>query len=110
MKRYIENGIKIINEYGPTESTVKFSHKILENADEINCIGGEIENLRGYILDKNLNLLPIGAVGELYIGGEGVARGYLNREELTKERFIKNPYQTEEEKNLGVNGVLYKTG
>ena len=52
----------------------------------------------------------LGAVGELYIGGEGLARGYLNREELTTERFIKNPFQSKEEKAEGRNGRLYKTG
>ena len=58
-----------------------------------------------------MNLLPIGSIGELFIGGIGVARGYLNREDLTKERFLPNPYQREEEKKRGnKNGRIYKTG
>ena len=54
--------------------------------------------------------MPINAIGELYIGGVGLARGYLNRPELTAERFIPNPFQTEEEKKKGKNSRLYKTG
>jgi acyl carrier protein len=54
--------------------------------------------------------LPIGAIGELYIGGIGVGRGYLNKAELTAERFVHNPFQTEKEKARGYNGTLYKTG
>ncbi len=65
-------------------------------------IGKPISNTRVYILDKNRKLLPIGAVGEIYIAGDGVAAGYLNREELNGERFILNPYIPTE--------VLYKSG
>ena len=54
-----------------------------------------------YILDNNLNPCPIGAPGELYIGGVGLARGYLNQEELTKERFITNPFA----KELGLESI-----
>ena len=66
--------------------------------------------MKGYVLNKDMVPLPIGAVGELYIGGVGLARGYLNRPDLTQERFIANPFQTAEEKRLGKNGRLYKTG
>ncbi|MDR2407170.1 MAG: condensation domain-containing protein, partial [Bacteroidales bacterium] len=59
---------------------------------------------------ENLRPLPVGAVGELYIGGEGVGRGYLNNDTLTSERFLSNPFQTEEEKMKGINGRIYKTG
>ena len=107
---YLKSKVKIINAYGPTEVTVKFSYHIIKDVNEINCIGRSLNNLSGYVLDKNLKRLPLGAIGELYIGGEGVARGYLNREDLTKERFIANPYQTEEENKLGVNDIIYKTG
>ncbi|MFM2586724.1 condensation domain-containing protein, partial [Vibrio sp. TBV020] len=62
-----------------------------------------------YILDSERNLLPIGAVGELYIGGAGVAKGYLNKPELTKERFIDNPFATDSDKERGYTR-LYKTG
>lgn len=55
-------------------------------------------------------MLPIGAIGELMIGGESLARGYLNRSDLTTEKFISNPFQTEEEKIHNKNGRLYKTG
>ncbi|CAF3818056.1 unnamed protein product [Rotaria sordida] len=105
------NGL-IINGYGPTEISIT-SHKKLYYLHEkrINkSIGKQIANTSCYVLDKNLNQLPIGAVGELYIGGIGVARGYLNRPELTAERFLSNPFQTEQEKKQGKNAYIYKTG
>jgi amino acid adenylation domain-containing protein/non-ribosomal peptide synthase protein (TIGR01720 family) len=103
---------QLINMYGITETTVHVTYKpITNNNFGINSyIGRRLPDLKVYVLDNNLNLLPIGAVGELYIGGEGLARGYLNNEKLTKERFISNPYQTEEEKCMGKNSRLYKTG
>ena len=58
-------------------------------------------NIKIYVLNSYLKPLPINAIGELYIGGIGLARGYLNRPELTAERFIPNPFQTEEEKKKG---------
>ncbi|CAF5017621.1 unnamed protein product, partial [Rotaria sp. Silwood1] len=105
------NGL-IINGYGPTEISIT-SHKKLYYIHEkrINkSIGKQIANTSCYVLDKNLKQLPIGAIGELYIGGIGVARGYLNRPELTNERFLSNPFQTEEEKKEGKNARIYKTG
>jgi len=62
------------------------------------------------VLDQALRALPVGAIGELYIGGDGLARGYLNRAVLTQERFIANPYQRESERLAGRNARLYKTG
>jgi acyl-coenzyme A synthetase/AMP-(fatty) acid ligase len=73
-------------------------------------IGKPYNNFSLYILDNNLRPLPIGAIGELYIGGDGLARGYLNRDDLTKERFIANPFVTKEDKALGKNTRVYKTG
>ncbi|WP_420574973.1 amino acid adenylation domain-containing protein [Kordia sp.] len=93
--------IKIYNEYGPTEATVGSITKDIESAAEIN-IGKPIANTQIYILDEQLNLSPIGIIGELYIGGDCLAKGYLNREELTAEKFIKNPFYPEK--------YLYKTG
>jgi aryl carrier-like protein len=68
---------------------------------ELMTIGKPIFNTSVYVLDAQLNVIPVGVVGELYIGGVGVARGYLNQEELTKKRFIDNPFG---------QGRLYRTG
>ena len=90
-----DKNIEIYNEYGPTETAVgcmiyKYSK---ENDRGVSVpIGLPADNVQVYILDNNLNVLPTGLEGELYISGDGVARGYLNREELTNERFIKNPF------------------
>ena len=104
-------GLQIHNLYGPTETCVDVLYYDC-NASNISkvLIGRPIFNTSAYILDENLNPLPIGATGELYIGGDGVARGYLNKPELTKEKFINNPYQSAEEIALGINDRLYKTG
>lgn len=87
---------KLINMYGITETTVHVTYKEVTN-DIINAntcnIGVPIPTLSIYILDKNKQLVPIGVKGEIYVGGEGVALGYLNRTELTNERFIDNPYK-----------------
>lgn len=95
-------GDKLINEYGPTETTVT-SIQDIEYSTKGNflCIGSPVANTQAYVLSNELQLLPIGVVGELYIGGEGVTRGYLNRNELTEERFISSPFSS---------GKLYKTG
>jgi fengycin family lipopeptide synthetase D len=77
----------IYNMYGPTETTVWSTMKELTHAQEI-TIGQPIANTQIYILDKNHLLQPIGVIGELYIGGDGLARGYINRPELTSEKFI----------------------
>ncbi len=91
-----------INEYGPTETCITALLSINENH-----IGKPIANTTVYVLDTNLNPVPINVTGELYIGGAGLARGYLNLPELTDECFIVNPFQTENEK---LNNRLYKTG
>ncbi|MGD2088947.1 MAG: amino acid adenylation domain-containing protein, partial [Candidatus Aminicenantes bacterium] len=77
---------RIYNMYGPTETTVWSTMKELTYAREI-TIGQPIANTQIYILDKNHLLQPIGVIGELYIGGDGLARGYINRPELTAEKF-----------------------
>ncbi|HEU5073048.1 MAG TPA: AMP-binding protein, partial [Polyangiaceae bacterium] len=93
---------RIINVYGPTETTVWSStHELAEGTDEI-AIGRPIANTEILILDSLGNLAPPGREGELCIGGRGVVRGYLGRDELTRERFIQHPFKPGER--------LYRTG
>ncbi|MBC8947242.1 amino acid adenylation domain-containing protein [Xenorhabdus indica] len=99
--------ITLFNQYGPTEMTVCVSQNRLQHGDL--AIGQGIDNTRLYVLDGQGNLSPIGAPGELYVGGAGVARGYLNQPELTAERFVVNPFATDEDKARGYTR-LYKTG
>ncbi|WP_162034230.1 non-ribosomal peptide synthetase, partial [Chryseobacterium potabilaquae] len=102
--------IILINEYGPSESTVcATNHYYHEDGSPFN-IGRPISNTSVYVLDRYLRPVPVGAVGELYIGGSGLSRGYLNLPELTEERFLVNPFQSEVEKSIGYNGRMYKTG
>jgi amino acid adenylation domain-containing protein len=90
------------NMYGPTETTVWSTvHKVV-TADAQPPIGHPIANTQVYVLDGHMDLVPPGAVGELYIGGQGLARGYLHREELTRERFVPSPFEP--------NARLYRTG
>jgi amino acid adenylation domain-containing protein len=99
--------MRLINEYGPTETVVgccTYEVKADDPASGSVPIGRPIANTQLYILDRYLNPVPIGVIGELYIGGDGVARGYLNRPELNKERFLADPFS-------GQPGArLYKTG
>lgn len=99
----------VINEYGPTEATVCTTQFCLSNGEDI-FIGKPILNTKCYVLSKDLGLVPVGAVGELYITGAGLGRGYLNKPDLTSQKFIANPFQLEEERNAGKNSRLYKTG
>ena len=82
---------RIFNMYGPTETTVWSFMKELTNTNTI-TIGKPLANQSFYILDENLNVLPTCVPGNLYIGGIGVTNGYLGRNDLTKERFIDNPF------------------
>jgi amino acid adenylation domain-containing protein len=89
---------RIINEYGPTETVVGCSvYPVGERFDASAPvpIGLPIANIRMYVLDELLDPVPIGVTGELYIGGDGVARGYLGRPDLTAERFLPDPYAPE---------------
>ena len=98
---------QIINGYGPTENTTfTCCHTIPKVLDESRSIpiGTAITNTQVYLLDRYLNPVPVGVVGELYTGGEGLARGYWRRPDLTAERFVPNPFgQTGGER-------LYRTG
>jgi natural product biosynthesis luciferase-like monooxygenase protein len=95
---------EILNMYGPTETTVWSSTYALEKIEPNVSIGRPIANTQFYILDKNLQPVPVGIAGELMIGGNGVARGYLNRPDLTAERFIRNAFSHQSEARL------YRTG
>jgi amino acid adenylation domain-containing protein len=109
-QKHVGPAVQLVNTYGPTEATivatmyrVPAAAKPAETLREV-PIGRPIPNARVYILDQHLNVVPIGVPGELHIGGAGLARGYLNRSELTEEKFIPNPYSTEP------GARLYKTG
>src|SRR5262245_38869534 len=94
--------MEIYNEYGPTETTVGCIVKRIEPGEERVLIGKPADNTQVYILDQHLHPVPIGIPGEMYLGGAGVSRGYINRDDLTRERFIQSP--------LTPGDRLYKTG
>ncbi|CAF3608137.1 unnamed protein product [Rotaria socialis] len=102
---------KIRQVYGVTEATVYNTVYVYENDMKYkNSIGSLLSNTKRFVLNKSLQMLPVHAVGELYLGGNCVSRGYLNRPQLTAERFLLNPFQTDEEKKEGKNARIYKTG
>ena len=106
-KRFFEKySAKLINGYGPTETTIDVCHWICKNDDTHDevPIGRPIGNTQLYVLDQRLHPVPIGVPGELYIGGDCLARGYLNQPELTDKMFISNPFSNE------LTAKLYKTG
>jgi amino acid adenylation domain-containing protein len=97
----------LINGYGPTENTTFTCCYPLKDLAKVNGsvpIGYPISNTSVYILDAWMNPAPIGVPGELYIGGDGLAHGYLDRPELNAERFVRDPFST------GSGARLYKTG
>lgn len=95
---------EFVNMYGPTETTIWSTTHRIEGIGDVMPIGRPIANTQVYILDRNLQPVPIGTSGELFIGGEGVARGYWNRPELTAEKFVRNPFSADP------NARLYRTG
>src|SRR5258708_27171596 len=95
------SGIRLRNLYGPTETTTYSTLYRIEEDGAI-LIGRPIANTRIYIVNAGLELQPIGVVGEICIGGEGLSRGYLNKEALTAEKFVNDPFRAGER--------MYKTG
>lgn len=91
------------NQYGPTETTIYSTQKLIRSADDI-TIGKPIDSTQVYILDEKLNMVPDGSEGEIFIGGDGVAKGYLNRADLTAERFVSDPF------SAGAGAKLYRSG
>jgi amino acid adenylation domain-containing protein/non-ribosomal peptide synthase protein (TIGR01720 family) len=94
--------IEVRNLYGPSEDTTYSTIFKFEQENFIQNIGKPLSNTKIYILNKDMNLLPIGTPGELCISGEHLSKGYLNRPEITSERFVTNPFDS--------NSRLYKTG
>ncbi|MEV4921455.1 amino acid adenylation domain-containing protein [Streptomyces roseoverticillatus] len=96
VRRFFGEGTRRLhNHYGPTETHVVTAHHLPERASEWPSaapIGAPVANTRAYVLDGGLRLVPPGVVGELYVSGAGVARGYVNRPGLTAERFVADPY------------------
>ncbi|WP_042831875.1 AMP-binding protein, partial [Xanthomonas citri] len=92
--RQVPEGLpfSVYNNYGPTETTVVASSGVVPPGVPNPSIGRPLPYLRAYVLDAQGQLAPLGVVGELYLGGAGVARGYLGREALTAERFIGDPF------------------
>lgn len=100
----ITDNIKLENLYGPTEATI---YATCYSLGKDNCyksvpIGKPVDNLNAYILGKNDSLKPVGVPGELCVSGIGVARGYLNKQQLTNEKFVKDPFRE--------NEMMYRTG
>ena len=96
-------GGEVYNLYGPTEATIWCAAQCLIHGQPV-TIGRPIANTSLYILDSYLRPVPVGVTGELYIGGDGLARGYHNRPDLTAEKFIPDPFHTRP------GGRLYRTG
>ena len=106
--RHGDEPSKLVNMYGITETTVHVSYRPLKEADVHSgtgsVIGVPLPDLQLYVLDKFMKLAPIGVCGEIYVGGDGLARGYLKRPELTADRFLRNPFSQDPKTRL------YKTG
>ena len=101
-EKLIDNCKSLWNMYGPTETTIWSSIKEIKDPEEAPVIGKPIHNTQFYILDKGLNPLPINFVGELFIGGLGLAKGYFHNETLTSSRFVSDPFN--------LSGKMYQTG
>ncbi|MBX8563946.1 amino acid adenylation domain-containing protein [Pseudomonas cichorii] len=96
--------IHFYNMYGPTECTVDASLGLISELGDRPSIGKPLANMQVLVLDKRGQPVPVGVIGELHIGGAGVARGYLNNPQLTAQRFVSNPFSSDQ------HARLYKTG
>ena len=100
--RLLATGCEVWNLYGPTETTIWSTAYRVDSRTGVPPIGKPIANTEAYVLDSRRELTPIGVAGELYLGGDGLARGYHGRPELTKEKFVDHPFRPGES--------LYRTG
>ncbi|MFI6330166.1 amino acid adenylation domain-containing protein [Micromonospora chersina] len=101
-------GVRLVNMYGITETTVHVTHRLVTAADlagdAVSPIGRALGDLTVHVLDRHLRPVPVGATGELYVGGAGLARGYLGRPGLTADRFVPDPFSADP------GARLYRTG
>jgi thioesterase domain-containing protein len=103
--KWVRPGLRFVNSYGPTEVTCGSIHNECEDDGmDPPPIGLPLINYTGYVLDRHLNPVPVGVPGELHLGGVSVGRGYLNRPELTAERFIPDPFRD------APDARMYKSG
>ena len=107
--RQVRHGVRWVNTYGPTEASIAVTrYDPAEEQAELSLanvpIGRPIENCRVYVLDPDGNPVPVGVAGELYVGGIAVAQGYLNRPDLTAQKFARDPFSLESDARL------YRTG
>jgi len=100
--------VPLLNAYGPTECSDDIAHYVVEQVPHAQWmyapLGSPLRNMKSYVLDGRMRQVPIGMTGEMYIGGVGVGRGYLNRPGLTAERFVPDPFSPEP------GARLYRTG
>jgi amino acid adenylation domain-containing protein len=101
-KRLLATGGELWNLYGPTETTIWSTVHRMDDCGGLVPIGKPIANTEAFVLDANRELTPVGVAGELYLGGDGLARGYLGRAELTAEKFVTHPFRPGDR--------LYRTG
>ena len=103
-KNIMDRVLELWNMYGPTETTIWSAMKKVSKSDDVITIGHPMANTQLYIVNENNRLVEPGKTGELCIAGDGVAKGYWKRDDLTREKFINNPFETE------LGPVLYRTG
>jgi amino acid adenylation domain-containing protein len=112
----VAGGGELWNVYGPTETTIWSSCAKIDGGDEPIAVGTPIANTQLHVLDRNERPVPVGVAGQLHIAGDGVARGYVNRPELTAERFAANPfgagrmYRTGDLARIAPDGLVYVLG
>ena len=104
VRRWLRPGLHFYNGYGPTEAAIGSTFMEIDGSAFPPPIGRPKPNYQAYVLDPQLNPVPVGVVGELHVGGAGVTRGYLNAPELTERRFIPDPFRQAD------GARLYKTG
>ncbi|OMQ08259.1 non-ribosomal peptide synthetase [[Flexibacter] sp. ATCC 35103] len=100
-EKLLSHSLELWNMYGPTETTIWSSSKKINSAKESGNIGKPINNTQFYIVDKFLNPKPVGSIGAIYIGGDGLAKGYYQNSKLTAEKFVNNPFNDQ---------LFYETG
>ncbi|KAF9944180.1 hypothetical protein BGZ72_002690, partial [Mortierella alpina] len=111
LQQHAERRPEIVNLYGPTEISIYVTYAMvtLENCSQsTSSIGGRLPDMRTYVLDEYMRPVPLGVIGELYIGGPGVSRGYLNRPDLTADRFPQSPFVEGREERVYRTGDLVR--